>query len=878
MKYYFVVFIFLIFGLVLISDNFDLIDASESQNTIIKSLEDTYKFKILISDSVHVKILPTPQIVISDISVLYDGQNVFKASDITLHTNFLSLIKLILSKETIEISALDFDEGDINYDLITKYLDENSDIQKPFDGKNFVIKFSSLHIDSKFKNLNIINSTIKHESSKIIGDGEIVLNKQNIKYSIDSQIKDNYTSDINLSLGNKNFNSKISLNDFSYSKLKLDNGKIDLKIIDLTHNKEDNKSKLDNDLEFLCSIKSNDDEIYLDEVDFKGEVLEKPSLTAKIYKVSDKILELQMWFFADSIYLDTVEDFLSLSEISLNQVMKDIFDFSPTSENFNLNLNARVKKIHLKSGEINNFDLSTYTVMGRTLIDKLNLDCPGDSNLRIAGTIFGNNIRQKFNGIAEVGSEKFHELLSWYKGVDDVDFRKSKKLYAISSVFAMQNILKASDFDIKLDNVIGNANISLYEIPYSAPVKRFFIQVENLDLDEIGFTSALDIYIRKLYQADDDKNGEKYFKLTNADSWLRKFNKQLSLDLTMHNLNFRDQKIGLVNTVIDASSSLLNIKSLKIDDPRINGEIEFKFRLPVLRPQITLRTDLSYLDTNFFTSLLPKEEYLGKYDPNDKSINFYSANSYDGKFDIKIDEMVIDNDTTIKELNASGTLKLGYLLAKDFNFNAWNGNIKSNFGIILSTNKPVFTLSFNVYNINPRLPMRYITSLDKIDGYLSIAGIIKGNLREIGNNQIYGKTEFAGALISWDGFNLGKIIEITDGEYTTESKLQGVDYYSKYGKSLFDSMTGSMNIIDGVVKMDNIKLTNNRVSGLSSINYDLASRAVSSVGAFAFIPAASTDQLTITTKTHGKLPTPKENTIDISKVEEFIKKPQNKPN
>ncbi len=878
MRYYFVGFILFIISFVIISDKFDLIDSPQPHRSLIKSIEDKFNIKISANGKSFLKFLPMPKIIISDLNILYDGQTIFKGNHLTLDISFLSLIKTFIGNDSIpDISILDFKEGYINYDLLQQYFSDHSNIQNELFPQDLILKFTKLETNygSRKVDINDIQLNFVH-GNKINSSGDIIVNQEKINCNLDVALGES-GSDIKVVLEHRAFNLNLSLEEFSYSDLKLKNGKIDLKIIDLRRHFNDQKSELDNDFGFSSTINYNQEqqEITLESTTFEGQVIAKPSLEAKLYKVSDDIVELQLKLSADTLYLDRIKDNIRFSELSINELMQYILDLSSMSGNSNFDIDVDIKKINIEESIIRNFYLSTYTVMGRTLIEKLYLNLPGESQFILSGTIFGNEIRKKLNGYVEIKSDDMHELVSWYKGANSYNFKKSKQFYLSTPILAMQNIFKASDLNIRIDDALSSANITLYDIPYSAPVKRFFVQSKNLDLDDIGFTTALDMHIKKLYEADDDKSGEKYFKLTTADSWLRNFNRQVSIDLTVHNLNFRNKRFEKVNTIIETSSSLLNIKSLSFEDEKLNGVLKFKFKLPVLRPQIILKADFNYVDLNFLSSLLPSEKYLGKYDPSDNSINFYSANSYDGRFDVNIGQLKINNETMFDKFSTNGTLKLGYLSVNDMNFNVWNGDVKSNFGIFISTNKPTFNLSFNAYSINPHLPMKYITSLDKMQGYMSIAGILKGNLREWGNNELYGKAQFAGALISLDGFNLNQIVQITDGDYTKESKLQAIDYYSQYGQSVFDTMTGGISIVNGLVKIENMELKTKRISGAASVNYDLTSKDMSSMGAFAFIPINSTKTIIITTKSSGKLPVFKENIVDISKVKEFIKKPSN---
>ena len=115
------------------------------------------------------------------------------------------------------------------------------------------------------------------------------------------------------------------------------------------------------------------------------------------------------------------------------------------------------------------------------------------------------------------------------------------------------------------------------------------------------------------------------------------------------------------------------------------------------------------------------------------------------------------------------------------------------------------------------------------------------------------------------------IIELVDGGYTEQSKIEGLDYYSKYGKTIFSELKGSAVVQRGGFQVEDASLATSRIAGLYSMNYNLQSNSVNGIGAFAFMPIGSQDTLLIKTNTSGTFTELQRNEVDYSQVSDFVK-------
>lgn len=862
-RYFLALFFLIILGVVVISDEFELLELSGEKKLLIEKIFlDKYTTQVVLDGKITFKILPLPYLEIPDIKILYENETISNLHKVTFHFNFKNLFTsseshILTSNNTIKVKR-----AWLNLENIMKYINVNG-----LDDKlDFHLNVDYLDVNFTLQSeetINLISQDFKFQinNNLIQNSGLLTFNKHKFHYNY-SVLNNKTDNDIDFKINTSRLFLNLHLQAFNYTNLSLKNGSITLNVKD-----ENNPTNISTD-SFNADIVSNGSgEIALNNTSFKGSILNNPKVIMKLYKVANNIFELQILIDIAKINITPfVDSELCLENLDLNETVKVILAMFPDREDFNMNLQLQLGKIIFGKHNIHNMNLHAYSVGNRTIIKRFSAHLPGESEVMLAGIIYGNEFRRKFYGFLNVESKDYTPIMEIYS-CDDVFEREKLPLKVSTVVLAMPNIVKLSNMSLESNKIKTNSNIVLHKIPYDKPLKRISIQAEELDLNKVGFSAALSDNIRRLYDADEDKSGEMYFKLTNANNWIRRFFSDLHIDAELNNLTLYDQTIDYLNAMIELKSQVLNIKKFQIDDKNIQGNLSFKFVLPVLRPQIALNANLEKLNWNFYKGFILKSD-------ENRNINFFSANNYDGNFNIKVKELVFDDQNKINNLESKINLKLGYLLVEDLNFALWNGSFKANAGIVISSHRPIFSLRFNIYNINPGQMLKLITNVDKMTGYMSLAGIINGQLKTFDDlYKIYGQADFEGAAIQWNGLGLNNIIDVVDGDYTVESKLKAIDYYKNYGEMLLDSLKGSMMIKNGLVQIGNATINSKRIAGVYSLNYELYSKAISGAGAFAFIPTigSNNNSIVINTQTYGTLPNPQINDVNCDKVIEFVK-------
>jgi hypothetical protein len=891
LRYIILILIFFTAVTLKISDTFNLVDLSDRKVQFEKVLSERLNLKFDFYNAIVLKFFPYPHIFVPGAKISYDERLMFDISGMKISISPDKIIHFFANSDNKNFFIAANEQISVTDALLymstfSTYAKENHDKVNVFGKFNFNFNLQKLNIINfgntvfaRTEELNLENVKLNFNNDNVLSsEGEIKILANKINYNIKlSQERKKKNIDFNLNGIGLKFDLK--LNEFDYKDFTLKDGKINLNIDDFNTLfkglggiiiNEDRKLPAIKLLSISSDIKSSaNGKIFLDNPLLSSQVFDTPTFDVKAYKVSDDIIESQISFNSKKLDLDVLRTNNLASSNLLSSNIYRILQTMDLNSNLNFNLETKVDKIVLDEAEMKDFHIRAYKILEKILFNKIHLSFPGDSEFNVEGVLQSNFLRKKFFGDFSMESKDINNLL---------DFRDSNQkggqkypIKMTSKIIAMRNIIKIFHGRIIGDNDLNlNYNSIFYNIPYTAPTKRLSISGRNLDLNALNTIDPFNQYIKKLYLADSDKTNEEYFKLTKTDDWIRCFDKHLHFEMNINNLKFGDNIIDNVTGIIDVKPSALHVRNLSFKDDRISGNVNFSLKLPVLRPQIRTSAEFEYLDWNFFKEFFPSLSYLDS--SHSTKINFFSANSYDGTLNVKIKKLFVNDDVIPEDINASAELRLGYMLIKDFNYKLWNGLFQNKGAIFVSNYIPPFKLNFNVFNLNPKMPFKMITGADKVDGYISLAGNLSGGLNNFDDiKKLDGKIDFEGAQITWNGIGLNNIIELVDGPYTAQSKIEGIDYYAKYGQTKFDDVKGSAVGQKGLFQVDNTSLATNRIAGIYSMNYDLPSNALNGVGAFAFVPTGSQNTLLIKTTTSGTFPEPQKNEVDYSQVSDFIK-------
>ncbi len=868
LKYYLLLFFLIVSGLIVVSDKFHLINLTSQVKELEDNLSEKLRAGVIIDGKVTLKFLPTPHIEVIGLKIFDNNKLVFSSDNLSLkvHPN---IILGLSNLHNIDVEMKNASVQVTDFKTYWGFTQDDFNINLKIDKVNLDINVKDL-IQTNFDVNNLLLTTT---NGKLFTEGKLQLENDDLKCSLEIS----HGKNISLSLNNMGGQFNIDLNNFDNRRFAIDSGKVRVKINDIdsvlpfiidnykSHNGQITDKVLQNNFELYGELLTDvNGEIVLSNIITNSNFIDNLNIDLRLYKVLDDIIETHLSMSLEKVDLSNMKNIV-MSDVTINDIFQKFFSPSKISDYTNFNLNFNFKKIILTDGEASNLNLSLYSLMRKMIVDEAQITLPGNGHLDFQGLVASNDFRKKIIGQVHLESSDDVAFINWYSGLDRKYYgRNTNKLTFKSNVFAIQNLFRLGDYIVESGDEYATGNIYLYDIPYEAPIRRIIVNGSNINFDHLGFIDQWDQYLTALHVADLDKSGEEYFKLTGANRWIRSINKNLHLNLNLDNSIIRGEKIPNIKAVIDINPSNLNIYHLDFSHEKIDGNFKFSFHLPILRPQIKSELNFSKIDLNYLEKLL-----VPKLDKSDK-INFFSANNYDANVTFKIDNLILDNGNRAMWVNGQSSLRFGSIFIPKVQYSMWNGQIQATAEIGIASSKPVFISAFSIYNIDPQYIFSDITGIDKITGYMSLAGTAKGNLETIDDlKKINGKIDFMGAQMLWKGLNLNKIIEIVDNNYTASSKLKGIEYYSQYGETKFDILKGTMTVSNGLVSIDSAEINDKRFAGLFSVNYDLASKILNGASTFAFIPINENKPLNISMKTDGNIAN-SNSTVDYSEIEQFI--------
>lgn len=568
------------------------------------------------------------------------------------------------------------------------------------------------------------------------------------------------------------------------------------------------------------------------------------------------------------------------------------FDFK-MNNNLSAAVDINVKNIIINKDKITELHSSIDILEGRALINDFQFKTPGQGQIQLNGIVEHNKVRPKLASSLYVVMNDFNKFKSWLGIVDETDLTNSTaEVKGVDSKFIMKTDLELIPNNLTFNDVKAALNGSQFvgrmlvhnegneHLNFTAAVR-----MNKLDLDDLAFNSKFDDYIYKLFISDFDKTGEAFSHFTKDLRWLRAWNSPLQLELNVDDMRFKKKDIKKFSTVFNLARNQLVVSKISMDSDVINLSGKFALTVPMFRPYITGDMNFNFVDLKQLQTVFPDfsvmnkayREYLDKKfaetpakdeaEAQDRKnqleiasyeLNFLGASNYDADMKVRIDNLVAD-DIKANDINFNLNIANGLCVFKEMSAKALGGEIRLNANVTILTPIPYFNSSFSIINMAPDQLFTFVTgSAKQADGYVNVAGNLaaKGVSKESLYKNMAGNMAFSGIRITWPGMDLSKIVEFSESTLDTLDKMKSIQYYTKYGNSLFDTVKGSIKIANGIIDFSDFILKNSRVSGVSAVRYAIFSKMFSSIERYSFIPIGRNDRLILTIQSKGALNKP----------------------
>ena len=613
------------------------------------------------------------------------------------------------------------------------------------------------------------------------------------------------------------------------------------------------------------------------------------------YYINDKRLNINLSI--DDLNLDAILSKLYSERKESSLKATEVLNFLTTKRNLtfskfittsaNLHINNLVYKQDNISNFVSNFSFwpSQRSNERKILINDFSMTLPGDSKFRICGVILNDKI-PIFRGQVLFASTQPKNLLLWYYKKPPPSHLENAPIIVNSEVILMPYVLQLHDIQSAFKNTHMLADILTLNYPDASDLQVYTEIIANkMNLDKFNLDNKINDLVYTLYSSDFDNSGQEFTKKTNNLGFIRNQRGFKNFTIEVKELVIENETFYDVNVNIDIDRHYLKLDHLNANSKLASYTGEVQFDLSSVKPKLDIDLVFSKLDGKLFYVMFPSQESLkmryqeqlsSQKGEDNKStisdINFYGINNFDGKFKFVIDKFYTGG-TNLNNVKLSGNVVDGGIAIDNASAQGFNGDIKATGNIF--TLRPIFGLKFGIglNNVNPSLLLNYLISSNNNTGYMSTSGVLstKGMNKKDFVKNLDGNFQIQAKSIRYNGFGLLELVELPQLEMNYNDKLKRLDYYKKYGETKFDDVAGNLVIRNGTAKMLNMKLTNERTSGLLNLAYSLVNNSLSGNSKFSFIPKKGEKPILISVHSSGNISTPQIK-IDTDDLKKYLKK------
>ncbi|WP_039457144.1 AsmA family protein [Candidatus Jidaibacter acanthamoebae] len=872
----FLLIIFIVLGVLEFATYF--IAFNQYKEVVEKISKEQFNLKVKINGDIRYRLFPLPHIELEKVEIATNQDDLLaKVSKANLYLGMLSLPN---SLEQAKFKKLHLNNGEFNLTNILENFKENK-LNEKLGLNSFIITNSSIDVLSSTKD--------KVEKG--------VLERLNLKLSKDGWFSKNIKLESNFEINHKplNFTATFDAVDAQgssdqamvrlYDKTgeisfagKLENlisepklaGNITAKVTDVEKFSQHFSSS-----QYIKTLLSKENLSITGEVEASKKYLNIKKLTINSNNIKNIIINSKTEFYpniesninvtADNINLDNFalwENKDTATSVKLQEMVYGLLSYFNT-EIFNtidLFFNLKINSLTVNSEFISNLIFDFDSFAGDISLNTFEFKLPGSSGLNLKGIITNNTIRPKFIGDLEFVSNDFPKFLGWLNIDKNNDKLYSFKKFIIKSQAELiPNNFKLVDIKAALDNLLFVGSLSARNGDKEKVSLYTGLRFNKVDGDYFNLDKMLRDLVTKFYISDYDKTGDVYSKNTDDYKWLRKFSGNVNFDITVDEFTLNKYKYNNFDFSLGISPNLLALNKIAAKSEFADFDGRINLSLPSFKPTINLNFNFDSLDTKFLNYVLPSQASLretlvlhfrnqekeSRSTFSDKKeedaivsgFNFFSANNHEGSIELKASKFINDKFNA-SDVEFLSTLNNGLIIIDKLNAKVFDGQASIRGNVAVLSPVPSVSFSLALYNVNPGKLMESFTGVNNMSGYLSASGSVSSsgmNMPSLVSN-MQGSVELLAKKVGIKGFDVGQLVNIPELATPINDKLKRLDYYAKYGESLFDKVKGRIKINNGIASFEDFTLENNRVGGAFAAKYDIYNNVINSIVRFSFIP------------------------------------------
>ena len=536
----------------------------------------------------------------------------------------------------------------------------------------------------------------------------------------------------------------------------------------------------------------------------------------------------------------------------------------------------------LHEKEISDFklDLKLWSLhSGNTRIVSLNdlsMNLPGEAKLQVQG-ILDSNKGSFFNGDMLFYGKHAADFARWFYQNKKLMPNYNGPFIAKSDFIHMPYVLHFNNFELATEKIHSLADFVLFDYNNYDYFFDGNVKLSKYHSDMPIIHEDLNKFIYSLFVADFDASGKTFDKNTDNFNIIRQHKGYSNLYLEAKNIMFQDLKLdaAMINFYLQKDKLFIKQLATHGDNNFFNGDIK-----------VTTNSFLPKYDVDLYVKKIDEEiwqrstgllaGFRKKYSEQNKhlnadvinSLNFLGLNNIAGNFKIDVDQFDCLG-VKLNNISFSGESSFGNIKLNAFTADSLDGKIRANANI--TTIRPVYSIQMGLGldNVNIGKIADYFVA-NEDSGYLSASGYLEAR----GNNfskmieNLDGEFHLEGKAIDYYGFDLDKFVEITNSTLSYDDKMSDIKYYSKYGDTFFENLSGKISINQGIAKAQNIVVNNKLINGLVSFAYSIPTKKYKTVANFIFSPTKNT---TVTLVLNAD---EKNSVMDVTDLQKYLSEKQ----
>ena len=880
----------LIFFVIIIGLEFFIkqLEFKQYSQVLKDTLKENYNLNLFFKKNLKLKILPFPRFYLNEV-LIYNSQQklLLKAPLVEMD---LSIKKLFYEKNIFPINSLLFENAAIyTSDLDSELLNYNQlkDIKQYYNHQlgiktvkliNSRVVYTSNLERYKINNLNFYLNISDFFRKTLTTEADFTFNS--FHYTLNGDIKNfgnfDKAQNINFKIKNEIFNLilKGKLTDLKSTPSYMGN----LTLSFAGNKKQNFTAKHTNVNNFTAKLKFKDNILKI--FQFRNKLKNSDNIKGNIFIDFTEAPKIHCDLNIKTLDLDLIlnsakqikQTTIPKSSKICNYILKNR-DFS-IPKNVSSSINIEIENIKLFQDYIKNFKLDINIFTKKAFLNDLSFTMPGMSVAKVNGIVTTNRVRPKFDGELIFVSKVLPEFTNWLH-IIPLQNDQYNSLMLKSDISILPHILELNNIKFASNNLRMLGKVIISEDSSHKLNTNAFVNINALNLKSIGLNELFYNILKTLYITDLDKTGYTFTKLTNDFHPLRKLNAVYNINVNINKLNLQNQLLNNFFTSITAKQNALKIHHFELENNsnKIAGDLEFL--LLAFKPYLKTNLQLDTFNVETFKNIFPmkklNEDLMYYIDNNDfykkkiadkeiipTNINLFGINNIDGELHTTINNLILYNNI-LQNFKLYTTLNDGVIKIDNLQSEVFGGEVALTGNITAMQPIIYIDLAASTYNINPNPLFYTIFKKEKIGGYTSMSGIFNtsgadwSTLKE----KLTGKIRILGKNITWNGFNTAKIIQASDSTTNSyEDDLKILNYYSQYGTSFFDSISGDIQIKDQIATIPNLMIKTNRATGSFAANYYISNDKLDSIANFSFIPIGSQSPLLFSFVTTGNMQNP----------------------